>query len=88
MQYAVDYVNSIPGLSAVVPEGTYLLWVDCRGLGLSAEELDDRVINRAKLWLDSGTIFGKAGEGFQRINVACPRVTLQQGLERLRLIAD
>lgn len=88
MQYAVDYVNSIPGLSAVVPEGTYLLWVDCRGLGLSAEELDARVINRAKLWLDSGTIFGKAGEGFQRINVACPRVTLQQGLERLRLIAD
>ena len=65
------------------PEGTYLIWLDFRETGLSAPELDDRIIRRAHLWLDSGAIFGKAGEGFQRINTACPRSTLCEALERL-----
>ena len=65
------------------PEGTYLVWVDFRALGLSNRELEDLIIHKAGLWLDSGAIFGAAGEGFQRINVACPRVTLQTALEKI-----
>ena len=65
-------------------EATYLVWLDFRGTGLEAEELDQFIIHKAKLWLDSGKIFGKSGEGFQRINVACPRVTLENALNRIR----
>ena len=65
------------------PEGTYLVWVDFRALGLSKRGLEDLIIHKAGLWLDSGAIFGAAGEGFQRINVACPRVTLQTALEKI-----
>ena len=79
-----DYlVEHLPQLRLIEPEGTYLLWIDCRGLGLSVEALEDLIVHKAGLWLDSGAIFGADGEGFQRINVACPRVTLQKALERL-----
>lgn len=78
----------LPGVRLVEPEGTYLLWLDCRGLGLSHEELDRRILHKAKLWLDSGAIFGPAGEGFQRLNIACPRSVLEFALGRLALIAE
>ena len=74
----------IPWIKLVEPEGTYLLWLDCRGLGLSSFELDEFIIKKAGLWLDSGAIFGAAGKGFQRINVACPRSVLQEALERIQ----
>ncbi len=64
-------------------EGTYLMWLDCRQLGLAPDVLDDLVLNRAKLWLDSGRIFGKEGEGFQRINTACPWTCLEKGIGQL-----
>lgn len=64
-------------------EGTYLIWLDFRGYGLSDEELNRKVIHEAGLWLDGGSMFGKAGEGFQRINIACPRKTLEEAMERL-----
>lgn len=73
----------IPKVKMLEPEGTYLVWVDFRTLGLSNRELEDLIIHKAGLWLDSGAIFGAAGEGFQRINVACPRVTLQTALEKI-----
>ena len=73
----------IPKVKMLEPEGTYLVWVDFRALGLSNQELEDLIIHKAGLWLDSGAIFGVAGEGFQRINVACPRVTLQTALEKI-----
>jgi len=75
--------TKLPKIKLIEPEGTYLLWLDCRELGLSQPELDSLVTNRAKLWLSSGTTFGADGEGFQRINVACPRVTLEEALTRL-----
>lgn len=82
--FAQEFVKEhIPGVTMKKPEGTYLIWIDFRALGLSAKELDDLIIHKAGLWLDSGAIFGAAGEGFQRINVACPRVTLQTALERI-----
>ncbi len=82
--YMRDFLSKrLPMLNMIEPEGTYLVWVDCRALGLSADELDDLILNKAKLWLDSGAIFGTTGQGFQRFNVACPRATLTQALEQL-----
>ncbi|MBQ5418692.1 MAG: aminotransferase, partial [Selenomonas sp.] len=75
--------ENLPQVKLIEPEGTYLLWLDCRALGLSNRELDERIIQQGKLWLDSGWIFGRSGAGFQRINMACPWSVLQQGLQRL-----
>ncbi|MBQ1920817.1 MAG: aminotransferase class I/II-fold pyridoxal phosphate-dependent enzyme, partial [Selenomonas sp.] len=75
--------ENLPQVKLIEPEGTYLLWLDCRALGLSNRELDERIIQQGKLWLDSGWIFGRCGAGFQRINMACPWSVLQEGLQRL-----
>ncbi len=73
----------IPEIKLVKPEGTYLAWLDCRGLGISDEEIEDLIVNKAKLWLDGGTMFGKDGEYFQRVNIACPKATLEKALLQL-----
>ena len=65
-------------------EGTYLVWMDCRALGLSSEELEHRLVQEAKLWLNAGTMYGAEGEGFMRWNIACPRSVMRKGLERFR----
>lgn len=77
--------EKLPNIKFIETEGTYLLWLDFKALGLSELELEDLIIKKAKLWLDSGRIFGTAGKGFQRINAACPRATLIEALERLEL---
>ena len=71
-------------MKAIPTEGTYLVWLDFKGTGIDATKLDDLMINKAKLWLDSGSIFGKTGAGFQRINVACPRSLLEEALQRIK----
>lgn len=76
--------KELPAVRLVEPEGTYLVWLDCSALGLSDRELDELLLQRAKLWLDVGSMFGAGGEGFQRMNIACPRAILQQGLDRLK----
>ncbi len=73
----------MPQIRMVEPEGTYLPWVDFSKLGLSAPELDRFIAERAKLWLDGGTMFGAGGAGFQRFNIAVPRSVLRQALDRL-----
>ena len=73
----------MPQLRLVEPEGTYLPWVDFSKLGLSAPELDRFIVERAKLWLDGGTMFGASGAGFQRFNIAVPRSVLREALGRL-----
>jgi len=85
----IDFVkyyvkDNLPGVNVVDGEGTYLLWLDFRKTGIDAKELDRRVIYDAKLWLDSGKIFGKTGEGFQRINVATSRAIVRECLERIK----
>lgn len=85
----IEYVDqflkeNIPQVKLIWPEGTYLLWLDFRSLNLTNEQLEDLIVSKAKLWLDSGSIFGKDGEGFQRINIACPRKTLTQALSQLQ----
>lgn len=77
------FAEQMPKVKLIEPEGTYLLWLDFSAYGLTDEELDDIIINDANLWLDSGHIFGKAGRGFQRLNIACPWSTLENGLQHL-----
>lgn len=73
----------LPQVKLVEPQGSYLIWLDFSGLNINAEELEDLILNRAKLWLNSGTIFGPEGEGFQRMNIACPRSVVEEAFLRL-----
>lgn len=83
--FARAYVEeNLPGVRMIDTQGTYLIWLDFRQTGLTVEQLDHKIIYEAGLWLDSGKIFGKTGEGFERINVACPRAVLQEALERIQ----
>lgn len=87
IEYTREYCEKyIPEIKMMDHEATYLVWLDFRDLGLSEKEIDNMIIYKAGLWLDSGGIFGKSGEGFQRINVACPRSILTEALERIKNI--
>ena len=80
-----DYLkDNLPEVKLIEPEGTYLIWLDCRALGLSDEQLQTAVESKGKLWLDDGYVFGAGGSGFERINIACPRATLKTALDRLK----
>ena len=73
----------LPRIKLVESEGTYFAWLDCSGLGLSRQELNDIVTNKAKLWLDAGHIFGGQADQFQRVVLACSRTTIRKALEQL-----
>ena len=89
LNFLRDYLETnIPRIKLIEPEGTYLIWLDCSALGFEDKELEKFIVEKAKLWLDSGYIFGKEGEGFQRINIACPRETLKKALEQLKEAVD
>lgn len=74
----------LPDVKLIEPEGTYLVWFDLRGLLLSDEEIERRLIYEAKLWLNNGSMFGEEGAGFQRMNIACPRAILEDALYRFK----
>jgi cystathionine beta-lyase len=76
--------ENLPQVRLVEPEGTYLVWLDFRNLGIEDEGIEDLIINKAKLWLDRGVMFGSGGKGFQRINIACPKAMLEKALSQLR----
>ena len=76
--------EDLPQLRLTKAEGTYLAWIDCSGLGLNPEELENLILYEARLWLDSGAMFGSWTAQFQRMNVACPRTILEQALQQLR----
>lgn len=82
-QYFADHMPQLPVARL---EGTYLVWVDCRALGMPAEKMERRLLASQRLWLNAGTMYG--AEGFMRINIACPRSRMLDGLERLRRFAD
>lgn len=85
IRYTKEFIaTNLPKIKLVETQGTYLLWMDFSAYGLSQADLDLRVTNGAKLWLDGGTMFGEDGEGFQRMNIACPRSILTQALSQLR----
>lgn len=79
------YVSEeIPWISVVPPEGTYLAWLDCRRLGLDKWELKELILNKARVHLNDGFSFGPEGEGFLRMNLACPRSIVAEALSRMR----
>ena len=83
-QFVHDYCKqNIPGVSARIPDATYLMWLDCRGLGMHQEELVKFMIEKAGLGLSSGTGFAPSLEGYMRLNAACPRSTLERAMTQL-----
>ncbi|MBQ7162780.1 MAG: cystathionine beta-lyase, partial [Bacteroidales bacterium] len=85
IRYVEDYCRKyLPTITPLRPQASFLVWLDCRGLGLSHHRLVDLFVNRARLALNDGDIFGPGGQGFMRLNVGTPRAILTQALERLR----
>jgi bifunctional pyridoxal-dependent enzyme with beta-cystathionase and maltose regulon repressor activities len=77
------FASKIPAITAFPMEGSYLQWWDCRGLGMDYRQLEDFLTKKAHLFLSEGYIFGENGQGFERINLACPESTLKAALDRL-----
>lgn len=78
----------LPDFPVAELEGTYLAWMDCRTLKETSEQLEHRLLQEARLWLNAGTMYGPEGEGFMRWNLACPRSVLKEGLERFRAFVE
>lgn len=81
---AAYLAEHLPQIKIISPEGTYLVWVDCRELGLDPVARKELLLGKARVFLDEGELFGPEGEGFERFNIACPRSILAEALERIR----
>lgn len=78
------FQKEMPKLDVLRLEGTYLVWVDIKKLGIGSEELAELLMNKGKVFVNSGTLYGKtAGEGYIRINIACPKSIMVEGLARM-----
>ena len=87
IQFLKSFVNEhMPRIKVVDTEGTYLVWMDLQELNLVDQK--NFIVNKAGLWLDTGSMFGEEGRGFERINVACPRTVLEEALNRLKRAYD
>lgn len=87
LNFVREFLNTrIPKIRLVEPEGTYLIWLDFSEYGLTNDEVDQKIIHEAKLWLDKGTMFGEEGEHFQRMNIAAPKQTIEEGLLALEKV--
>ena len=85
IRFVEDYcLENIPAVKPLRPQASFLVWLDCRALGLNHEQLIDLFVNRAHLALNDGEMFGQGGEGFVRLNVGTPRAILKQALEQLK----
>lgn len=84
LTFLKDYLREyLPEIRLIEPEGTYLIWLDFRGLNMTEAERERLIVEKAGLWLDSGAMFGPDGDGFERVNIACPRETLRRALCQL-----
>ena len=84
IDFVVDYLEQhIPAIRALRPQASFLVWLDCRALGLDHEALVNLFVNKARLALNDGEMFGPGGQGFMRMNVGTPRSVLKQALDRL-----
>ena len=89
IEFTIEYCKQhIPQIVAVRPEASFLVWLDCRGLGLTHDKIVELFTQKAALALNDGAIFGTQGEGFMRLNVGTPREVLQTALERLKTAVD
>lgn len=77
------FAQHLPDFPVLPLEATYLLWIDCSALMMPSEQVAKQILETEKLWLNEGTIYGQAGDGFLRMNIACSREVLQEGLNRL-----
>ena len=85
-QRVAEFISeNLPALHLIKSEATYLLWLDCRAYGMTSEELKDRIREKSGLLLSAGSSYGVCGEGFLRMNIACPRQVLDDGLARLKI---
>lgn len=85
MDYAIDYIESeMPELKVTKPDATYLLWIDFRELNRSADEVMDALLEVGEIILNDGRPYGEGGEGYFRLNVGCPRSTVEEGLKRIK----
>ena len=84
VDFAIDYIkNHMPQLKVKKPEGTYLLWVDFSNLNVDKKDLKNALINKGRIALSDGSSFGIGGDGYYRINLACPRSMVLEGLKRI-----
>lgn len=84
LEYVRTFLKErLPEVALIEPQGTYLLWLDFRALGLEEAQLEELLVKKAKLWFNNGSIFGEEGNGFQRVNIACTRKMLMQAFEQL-----
>jgi cystathionine beta-lyase len=89
LEFLLDYMDKrIPAIKPVRPEGTYLAWLDCRGLGLDDAGLKEWMYQRARVAMNEGHTFGEPGRGFLRLNFGCPRATLLEALQRIEHAAN
>ncbi len=80
-----EYVNEhLPQIEMIRPEATFLVWLDCRKMGMNDKDLNDFFIQKAKVGFNPGIMFGSGGEGFMRMNMGCPRSVLLEGLDRMK----
>lgn len=87
--FVEDYCReNLPQVKPLRPEASFLVWLDCRTLGLDHEKLVDLFVNKARLALNDGEMFGKGGEGFMRMNVGTPRAVLKKALDQLKAAID
>ncbi|WP_434752654.1 MalY/PatB family protein [Paenibacillus amylolyticus] len=87
MEYVQQFIaDHLPGIQVHLPEATYLLWVDFRGLGLTHAQLSKKLLHEAGLAFNDGVVFGEESAGFMRINVACPRSTVEEAMRRLLVL--
>lgn len=77
------FQGTVTTISRAATEGTYLVWIDCRASGISSDVVALRLQEQQHLMVNSGTMYGPGGEGFIRLNIACPRALLADGLERM-----
>lgn len=85
IRYVQEFLEAeLPQIKMMQPEGTYLIWMDCRELGLSDDDLKKTLIEKGKIGLEPGPKYGAGGEGFVRMNVACSKEHVVEGLERLK----
>ncbi|MCG8701541.1 MAG: pyridoxal phosphate-dependent aminotransferase [Bacteroidales bacterium] len=83
-QYVDEFLKTnLPKVKLIKPEGTYLLWMDFREIGMDRKELNEILINKAKVGFSDGAMFGKEGAGFQRMNIACPKSYVEHALKSI-----
>ena len=89
IRFVEDYCREhMPEIRPIRPQASFLVWLDCRGLGMDHQQLIDLFVGHAKLALNDGEMFGPGGEGFMRMNVGTQRSTLKEALDRLKGALD